>query len=211
MVEIFPWDRHPDLTRERLSTIATELVRVRDDALLAHEPHKGDKAWGFGCRALERQMYAIITLAAREKWLTILEDGRHFVFLIGQVPVRFYKGRADKPKPNTLRQNLPELAAQQGAFTFAQDQKWCWRLAIETDVTGRVARVVVVEASFGDKRNRAKIIDTRTVWEIPLMATVGAIADLAAPKREGKQLAKPSVRPKVKTRTTKDGTNDGGE
>lgn len=210
MDSVQPWDRHPDLTKERFARIACEIVRVRDDALLAHEPDKGDGPWGYGCRALERQIDAIKKLAEQEDWLMILEEGRHFVFQVGSVPVRFYKGRASKPKPNSLQQRSPELTAQQKAFAFADEQNWIWRLAIETDVTGRVARIVAVEVSLSNKGGKEKVIDVRTLWEIPIDGSVNAVASVSSMKREGKQLEKPKVRPKAKAQTNKNGTNDGG-
>lgn len=115
MLAMYPWDRHPDLSQERLVRLARELVRVREDALLVHEPDKGDGPWGYGCRALERQIDVVKKLAEQENWLTVLEDRRHFVFQIGKVPVRFYKGRASKPKISSLQQQNPELQAQQKA------------------------------------------------------------------------------------------------
>jgi hypothetical protein len=210
MTEPRPWDRHADLSQERLSTLALAILRVRDDALLTHEPHKGDGPWGYGCRALERQIDAIKKLAETESWLTILEDGRHFVFRVGQVPVRFYKGRAGKPKVSTLRQNHPELTAQQLAFKFVDDRHGLWRLAIETDVTGRVSRIVAVEVAVAGKPGNERVMGVLTSWEIPLGESVSAVGSVTPMKREGKQLDKPKVRPKAKGRTKKDGTTDGG-
>lgn len=210
MIEPRPWDRHADLSQERLSTLALTILRVRDDALLTHEPHKGDGPWGYGCRALERQIDAIKKLAETESWLTILEEGRHFVFQVGQVPVRFYKGRANKPRVSSLRQNHPELRAQQLAFKFADDRHGLWRLAIETDVTGRVSRVVAVEVLVAGKPGNEKVRGARTSWEIPLGGSVGAVSSVTPTKREGKQLDKPKVRPKAKGRTKKDSNADGG-
>lgn len=210
MENALPWERHEDLSMERLVRIANEIVRVREDALLAHEPEKGDRPWGYGCRALERQIDAIKKLAEVEPWLTILEEGRHFVFQVGSVPMRFYKGHASKPKPNSLQQRVPELTAQQRAFPFAEDQHWIWRFAIETEVTGRVARIVAVEVSLSTKGGKEKVIDVRSLWEVPLGGNVSTVASVSSMKREGKQLDKPKVRAKVKARPKKDGTNDDG-
>lgn len=207
MCELFPWDRHPDLSQDRLVLIAKEIAKVRDEALLTHEEKKGDSPWGFGCRALERQIYAIKKLAEEESWLTILEDKRHFVFQIGEVPVRFYKGRANKPKINSLQRRNLELEAQQKAFAFMQEQGWMWRLAIETDETGRVTRIVAVEISLSSN-NKENVIAVGICWEIPLLESVGGMSSVSSIKREGKQLDKPKVRPK-KGKIKKEGSNDG--
>ena len=208
MVDLKPWDKHRDLTNERLVRVESVLVDVREDALLSHEPEKGDGLWGYGCRAHERQIDAIKKLAGEVDWLTVLEDGRHFVFMIGKVPVRFYKGSANRPKPNSLQQRVPEINAQQQAFSFAQNQKWLWRFAIETEATGKVSRIVVVAVSIAKKHGKEHLIDTHVRWEVPLAMPVRSIANLSSIQLPGKQLDKPVVR--AKSRTKKNGTNDGG-
>lgn len=184
MVERYPWDAHPDLTQERLQRLASAIVDVRDGVLLTHEPEKGDRSWGFGCRSLERQIEAIRNIANQDNWLSIVQDSRRFVFKIGQVPVRFYKGRATKPKANMLKQSYAELRQQQLAFPFNVDQDWIWRFAIETDVLGTVVRIVMVEVSS----TRGEV---RSYWEIPIRDRVASIAPVEPLQRPGKRLPPP--------------------
>lgn len=106
-----PWDINPALTAERLAFIARLLAAVRRDAADAHEADRGDTAWGLGCRSHERSMHAITNAAQgiAADWLQVVEPGLHFVFAIGGVPFRFYRGEADSPPTRSLRRNFPEI------------------------------------------------------------------------------------------------------
>ena len=48
-----PWQKYPDLTRDRLSVIATIIRDVRHRCVMLHEPDEGDGPWSLGCRAYE--------------------------------------------------------------------------------------------------------------------------------------------------------------
>ena len=54
-----PWRKYPDLTRDRLSVIATMIRDVRHGCVLLHDPDEGDGPWSLGCRAYERICLAI--------------------------------------------------------------------------------------------------------------------------------------------------------
>lgn len=204
-----PWDLHPSLTAERLAFVARLMRSVRAEAVDGHEADKGDTAWGLGCRAHERTAFAITNAASgiASDWLTVIEPGLHYVFAIGGVPIRFYRGEADSPPTKSLRRNFPEILAQtQMAFAapgFSQPkgaQEYVWRIAIETDADGRVSRIVLVEV--------AADLSTRMIYEIP-QSTAGFVATTEPRLREGKPLPAPTVSLKSAKKTQK--VDDNGE
>jgi len=60
------------------------------------------------------------TEAGTYPWLRLLDESHHFVFLIEQVPVRFYRGAADEPMARTLRRQ--EVEAEQLSLALGKDQ-----------------------------------------------------------------------------------------
>lgn len=185
-----PWDIHPDLTEERLQVLARLIREVRGKALLLHEPAEGDSNWGLGCRAHERTCYAIKQAAENNSWLKVIEGSLHFVFQIGKVPIRFYRGEADNPSPRSLRRNYPEIEANQGSLPFASvELDWFWRLAIETDISGEVYRVVMVQVAEGG--------DTKNPWPIPFEAPVIPLVPIVPLRQEGIVLPPPEVMPLI--------------
>lgn len=186
MIDGMPWEIHPDLQEDRLCQIAAIIRDVRHDALGGHEPKKGDSNWGLGTRVHERTCHAIRQAAQQIPWLKILEPGLHFVFTIGKVPVRFYRGEAENPNPRYLSRRFPEITAQQFAFDFAQEENdWFWRLAIETEVTGEVLRIVLVQVSASGQ--------TQNPWEVPFVEKVAVISPLREKVNEGVELEPPFV------------------
>ena len=141
------WELAPGLTPERMSTLAALLAAVRLEALAAHEPHKGDSNWGFGCRVYDRSRNGIIAAAEHNDWLGIIDSSLHFVFSVGGVPIRFAHGDSEQPKARLLRRDLVELEAQQLAFDFGPEFiEARWRLIVETDAeTMSVANVVLIQ------------------------------------------------------------------
>lgn len=94
-----PWVKYPSLTVERLSVVATIIRKVHHEAILLHEPQRGDTNWGLGCRVYERTCYEIRSDAPRHaEWLSILPEAQslQFSFAIGSIPFRFYRGKPDE-------------------------------------------------------------------------------------------------------------------
>jgi hypothetical protein len=207
-----PWEIYPALTPERLAFVGRLMRSVRAEAADSHEPDKGDTAWGLGTRGHERTIFAITNAAAgiASDWLTVIEPGLHFVFGIGGVPIRFYRGEADSPPTKSLKRNYPEIAAQrQTAFIFpgfeaparAKDAKeYLLRFAIETDIDGRADRIVLVEV--------AEDLTTRMIYEVP-ETSIGYVADTRPKGRGGTELPPPPVSLKSTTKTKK--VDDNGE
>ena len=90
-----------------------------------------------------------------------MDDSHHFVFLVDQVPVRFYRGFAEEPTTRTLRRQ--EAEAQQLGLALGIDaaEGLVFRLAIETGITGNVERVVFL-ALRGEEGH------AECVWPVPL-------------------------------------------
>lgn len=204
-----PWEIHPDLTEERLAFLARLIRSVRAEAVDAHDPTKGDTSWGLGCRSHERTLYSITNAAAgiASSWLRVIEPGLHFVFAAGTVPLRFYRGEAEKPPTKSLQRNYAELVQAQTSFSipgFAaptiSDHKYIWRIAIETGFDGAVDRVVLVEVSEDGEA-------MRTTYEIPETAA-GYVASTEPKRKEGKPLPSPNVGLKSTKKNNKKADDD---
>ncbi len=158
-----PWDIHPALTEERLRLCARLLANAKRDALALAAYEMGDDAWSVGCRAYAfgRQRLKRVAASGAHAWLQVMDDSHHFVFLIDQVPVRFYRGLAEEPTTRTLRRH--EAEAQQLGLALGGDalDGLLFRLAVETNVAGGVERVVFL-ALRGEEGH------AECAWLIPL-------------------------------------------
>ena len=119
---MLPRDIHPALTEDRLRTCALLLVHARRDAVKLASPELGDDTWSIGCRAYAFGKQRLQRAAERGtyNWLTLLDQSHHFVFLIENVPVRFFRGQADEPTVRTLRRQVIE--AQQLTMALGSEQ-----------------------------------------------------------------------------------------
>jgi len=144
-----PWDKYPPLEKERLTAIAKILQDVRHEAVLLHEPGAGDNEWSLGCRAYARECYAVRAAAESHKWLTILAEAEplRFTFAIGTIPIRFYRGGATDAPGHYLERTFAELHQLQLALRIdgLRLVDRILRLAVETDATGEVENVTLVE------------------------------------------------------------------
>lgn len=116
-----PTELHPALTEERLCIIGNIFRERRHAAVLRHLPEEGDSNWVLGCRCWEWIRVRIERDAEgqHKEWLSIIEDGRggsHFVFGVGTVPVRFYRGDPLDPPSKIVACSAIELDAFQTAF-----------------------------------------------------------------------------------------------
>lgn len=181
-----PWDIHPELKKERIIEVARILRDVRHDALPDHDPMKGDTNWGLGTRVSERSWHALREAVDQHHWLRIINPGKHFIFSIGGVPFRFYRGRPEKPNSRMLARQYQEIRQHQIAFQFYQENtEYFWRFAVETDIFGEVFRVVVAQVSEQG--------DVKMMWEVPLSEKVSALGSTTAPKPSGVELPPPII------------------
>lgn len=141
---LLPWQIHPALVEDRLRVCAQLLVNARRDALRLASVEMGDDSWSIGCRAYAfgRQRLRRAAERGTHNWLTVLDESHHFVFLIEDVPVRFFRGAADEPTARTLRRQAVE--AQQLSLALGQERAegLVFRLALEATASGSVERVV---------------------------------------------------------------------
>jgi hypothetical protein len=187
MIDKTPWELHPDLTEERLVKTAKLIARGRDDALARFDPSVGDDGWTLGCRAFQFARFRILEAAETSvfPWLSILDSSKQLIFKIGEVPVRFYHGRADDPSDRTLRQSFPEL--HQLAFSFYQESEGrdlAFRFAIDTDSDHEITSI-----KFVGLRGEAPVLR----WEVPLAASAARPYAVHPTAAEGVELPAPTV------------------
>jgi hypothetical protein len=110
-------------------------------------------------------------------------SGLAFTFYVGNVPMKFYRGKAEQPKTSSLRSGVREMLAQ-SRLDFLEEEiqgegnaGWFWLMAIDTDVDGRVLDVVVFQANA----NR----DIRNEWSVPLDGRVVAVSTVSDVRRDG--------------------------
>lgn len=185
MSESKPWDFHGHLTHDALVAVAGLIAQGRSDALIRHNEEIGDDGWTLGCSAFQFARFQINKAAGGSgfEWLAIIDPTKQFIFQIGDVPVRFYKGDADQPSDRTLRQTFSEL--NQLAFTFGDEEGagLAYRFAVETDFDGAITSI-----KFVGLRGESRVF----VWEVPYTEAVSL--PQAAPATVGVELPKPEVR-----------------
>ena len=139
-----PWEIHPALSEDRLRICARLLAHARRDAIRMASYEMGDTTWSVGCRAYAFGQQRMRRVAENKtyNWLSVLDHSHHFVFLIQDVPVRFFRGSADEPTARTLRRQLNE--AQQLDLALGENlaNGLVFRLALEAGAAEGVDRVV---------------------------------------------------------------------
>lgn len=187
MSKIYPWDYHPDLTAERLATVARLIADGRQAAVERFDEEAGDDGWSLGVRAYQF-VYARIRRNAESgitPWLKIIDRTRHLIFQVGEVPVRFYKGEAHKPTDRTLHQSFDEL--RQLKFVFNNGDEGgdlTYRFAVETHIDGSVLAV-----KFVGLRGETPVL----VWDVPLDGDSLAVGTVGREATESVELGAPPV------------------
>jgi len=104
MSKLYPWDYHPDLTAARLVEVAKLLREGRHDAVERHDETIGDDNWVLGVRAYSCGRFRVMQAHEQGKrpWLSIINPTLQFIFAVGLVPVRFYRGDAEEPSEKDL-------------------------------------------------------------------------------------------------------------
>jgi hypothetical protein len=141
-----PWDYHPDLSLERLRILDKILRQTRSEALALHDPGAGDTAWSLGCRVYARSTSMLIRAAHQFPWLKIVQSNLEFIFQVGEVPLRFFKGDAEHPDLAHLQAVEAESKQLGLAFGDARDDL-VWRLVVETDAAGGTGNIVLIGSS----------------------------------------------------------------
>lgn len=195
-----PWDHHADLARDRLVAVAKLIERGRNRALDRFDPLAGCTGWTLGCEAFAFQKHEIETASFDIDWLEVLNPTMQFVFAIGGVPVRFYRGEPDDPNVRTLKQTFSEL---QQLSLFGADElvklaaEPLYRFAIETDLDGAITAITFVVLAG----------DTPVLtWQVPLDEPVTKVSPLWIEGSEGVELPAPSIG--IAAKKKKDGTTE---
>ncbi len=160
---VLPWEIHPALTDERLRFCARLLANARRDAVRMASPEMGDDSWSVGCRAYAfgKQRLQRTAEARTCDWLTVLDGSHHFVFLIENVPVRFFRGAADEPTARTLRRQVIEAEQLSLALGREQAEGLVFRMALEAEAASDVQRVVFLAL-------RGEEGQVECLWPVPL-------------------------------------------
>lgn len=182
-----PWEIHPDLTQDRLMLVGSWIAQGRHDAVDTHRPDIGGNAWTLGTNAYAYGKFRIEQAheAAQHDWLGIVDKSNQFIFKIGDVPVRFFKGAADEPTARTLRKATPELRQLRLMLEGGRGRMdLTYRFAVDTDLDGDVASITFVG------------LDGETAecyWEVPLIDKVATIHVIETPLAQGVELPPPAV------------------
>lgn len=185
-----PWDHDPALSEDRLIEIGRLITVGRNHALDRYDPNVGCDAWTVGCEAFKFQCFQIETASNDLPWLEVLNSSMEFVFSIGGVGMRFYRGEPTDPHERTLRQTFSELA-QMSLFAEEELEKSgqtiLYRFAVETDIDGSITQITFVVLSGGSPL---------IVWPVPLEQPVVSIAPIRPERSDGVVLPFPKVSPK---------------
>jgi len=100
-------------------------------------------------------------------WFGVLSPTKGFVFTIGAVPIRFYRGVPNNPPQTTLADRHDELRQLSLAFGASDLGELKWRFSIETDRFGYPTSVLFV-GHAADGR-------VECYWPIPFAATVTSL------------------------------------
>lgn len=132
----------------------------------------GDDTWSVGCRAYAfgRQRLRRAADRGTYNWLTVLDQSHHFVFLIEDVPIRFFRGSADEPTTRTLRRQIIEAQQLTMALGEEQAEGLVFRFALEATAGGGVERVVFLALRGDDGR-------VECFWPVPLDSPAEARTD----------------------------------
>jgi hypothetical protein len=149
-----PVDCHPALTDERLQVLAQFIAEVVERAASSHAVSEGDGNWGLGCKRFERIVNCLLRehVARRWEWFGVVNPGKRFVFSVGDVPVRFYRGKPDRAPARTLAVHTPELRQLSLAFDGldAAYKELLYRFAIETGPLGEPVSIIFAALAKDD-------------------------------------------------------------
>jgi hypothetical protein len=149
----------PQVRGEWLRILGDALARARNSAQADAQPELGDKGWGTGCRAYERQCFAISSLEQEHRWLHVVDDGMEFLFTVAGLPIRFFHGSAARAPAKHRIQSIVERE-QYRLFGDATEDT-VFRFVLETDSKGFASRVVLIRtAPDGDRIGEPEVVWT---------------------------------------------------
>lgn len=205
---MLPSDAHPDLKSERLLFLARVVRATWRSSERSFRRNKGDTMWGLGTRFHERLRHALQLAANSTAWLRIIHRRRHFVFAVGALPLRCYRGSRSRPRKNYRMRRGEELSGNLFAFDKASvaELDWIYRIAVEARTEKDVPQVYLVQHGVeSDAVGRAWPLDRKALKAAPIEIDVHALEDVLSLHPPVEQLA-PSVTPKKTKRIKADGT-----
>ena len=170
-----PWEYHEDLSLNRLQRIAKILRDTRNSTLIRFDAAAGDGAWSIGCVIYERSANMITDAANDLPWLKIIEPPLRFIFRIGDVPVRFYRGDADAAPGNHITVAPSEMLQLGLAFNDARIDL-IWRFVVGTNIANEADSIFLI--------GRTKAGDVKCRYEVP--PSDGNVVFLTPPRTGGK-------------------------
>jgi hypothetical protein len=190
-----PWEHHEDLTLDRLQLVAKILRDTRDKTLLLHDPGGGDTPWTLGCRSYGRCAEMLSRAAGSTcPWMRVISPNLEFVFTIGAVPVRFFRGDSSNPDGPHLR--VSDVEAYQYGLAFGDNAvDLRWRIVVETNALGETRRIVLIGSTDAGA--------VECSYVIPPLSDVTFIEPGREHARPPRQLPAPVVQLRDKKKTKK--------
>ena len=187
MTKTYPWDYHPDLTEDRLKTVAAMIVEGRHTALERYDEEAGDNGWTLGCCAFQFGRARILrgVDGGDYPWLTAIDRTLQLIFKIGEVPVRIYKGEAEDPTDRTTRRSFGEVRQLEMLFPEHDVARGlAYRFAVEPDVDNSVLAV-----KFVGLRGETAVLN----WDVPFDSALAFAGTVGREATETVELAAPLV------------------
>ncbi|MGB3224804.1 MAG: hypothetical protein WBB23_18515 [Desulforhopalus sp.] len=195
-----PWEINPELTKERIVTVASIIANIRGEVIDRHDEELGDTPLSLGTRAYECSRSRIISVADMKilPWLKVITPEGRFTFSIGNTPVRFSR---NDPKclPDRKMIRSPEAARQLTLFENHTYADLRWFIVFDTFYKTAADNVYCVAY---DKYKRIVC-----QWDIPLDGTVPMMSDMNVPLPQAIDVEEANVTLKIKPmlKVVKDG------
>lgn len=181
-----PWEVNPDLTKDRLVSIANFIAEIRHNVIELHDVELGDTRLSLGMRAYEccRQRIIQISKVGLFPWLSILTPEGRFTFSINNIPVRFTR---NDPKylPDRKLVVSEDAMKQMTLFGDQPHAEVRWFFVFDTDYKS------AADAAYFVGYNELGEITCQ--WEIPVEVGVTLLTDISDTLPPAIQLEKPSI------------------
>jgi len=134
-----PWDFHQELSEDRLTVIATELLKVLDHTYEQLNTPLDDN-YTKGTCTFGRQRNRLVEMCLKDNysWLKLTNPAMDITFEIDEIPVRFFSDDPESPKkPGFFRRNSVDQL-----FAPEITSPTIWRFVVEKpEFEGEGARI----------------------------------------------------------------------
>lgn len=183
-----PWELNPELTKERLSSIAQLIVNVRYEALEDHDPSKGDDQWSYGCKCYKRCLYALTQKALTGEWPWFHAETINTLkaeLKIGDTIVKYYKDSPEQAVVRRLTQAGNEVKQLSFMFEFETEPQLLWSFTIDTTAENEIISIHCVGQTL--------LGDIMCIWEIPFKPYIPTLINLNSPLSDAVDQPAPTV------------------